>query len=238
MSDKAKPPVILLNMAVGSYMYRECEQIISSYVTRVSDSGAVPILIPSIEKEINMETLLDFADGVVLIGGKDYHPSYYGEEPHPETNLTRERPGFDIAFAQAVLRRKMPVLGICAGCQLLNIVTGGKLIQHLPDAEEHTGGTTHQATIRKDGFFSRAVGKKAGETLTVNSFHHQALDPEWIGKDLQITATAFDGSVEAVELPGKRMVLGVQFHPERMDDLAPLIFGLLQEEAAAFAKRK
>ena len=95
----------------------------------------------------------------------------------------------------------------------------------------------HWAKITADGFFARAVGKNCGETLTVNSFHHQALNKNFIGKDLQITAEAFDGTVEAVEIPGERMVLGVQFHPERMDDLAPGIFGLLIEQARNFAER-
>jgi gamma-glutamyl-gamma-aminobutyrate hydrolase PuuD len=224
-------PVILINMAVGTYMGRECEQLISSYAQRVSDAGAVPMLIPSVEKREIIETLLDMANGVLLIGGKDYPPSYYGELPHEKTGMDRLRPHFDIAFGEAVMRRELPVLGICAGCQLLNIISGGKLIQHLPNADEHTGGTFHEAQVIKDGFFARAVGKATGEKITVNSFHHQALDPVHPGKNLAVTAVAFDGSIEAVELPGERMVLGVQFHPERMDDLAPGIFGLLKEEA-------
>ena len=141
------------------------------------------------------------------------------------------RPHFDIAFGEAVMRKNIPVLGICAGCQLLNIITGGKLIQHLPNAEKHTGGMIHEAVVTKSGFFAEAIGKAPGEKLMVNSFHHQALDPEHLGNGLEIAAVAFDGTVEAVEMPGKRMVLGVQFHPERMDDLAPEIFGLLVKEA-------
>jgi gamma-glutamyl-gamma-aminobutyrate hydrolase PuuD len=236
MKNKITPPVILLNMAVDVINARENDVIISQYVQRVSDSGAVPMLIPSIEKEENIETLLDLADGVVLIGGRDYDPAEYGEEPHPMTGTNRLRPHFDIAFGKAVLKRNMPVLGICAGCQLLNIITGGKLIQHLDNAESHRQGATHSAKILSDGFFSRAVNGKAGDVLTVNSYHHQALDPEYIGRDIKITAAAFDGSVEAVEIPGERMVLGVQFHPERMDDLGPGFFSLLKEEAEKFSR--
>ena len=136
MKNKNTPPVILLNMAVDVINGKENEVIISKYVERVSESGAVPMLIPSIEKEQNIETLLDLADGVVFIGGRDYDARDFGEEPHPMAGRNRLRPHFDIAFANAVLKRKMPVLGICAGCQLLNIVTGGKLIQHLDNAEE------------------------------------------------------------------------------------------------------
>ena len=228
------PPRILLNMAVGHHMERECELIISSYVRQVSDAGAVPFLIPSLEKAVNINSLLDIADAVVLIGGRDYPAEYYGEKNHPETQRDRIRPHFDIAFAREVLRRDIPVLGICAGCQLLNIVTGGKLIQHLPNAPAHVGGTSHNATIIADGFLTEAIGKKAGESIKVNSFHHQGIDPEHLSKDLVITARAYDGTVEAVEIPGKRMVLGVQFHPERMDDLAPLIFNYLTDQAKKY----
>lgn len=232
-----KRPRILLNMVVENLRSREWEAIISTYPQRVAAAGGLPILMPSIQDADLISQYLDNADGVIFIGGPDYHPAYYGEEPHIETNLKRMRPEFDIFFGKMVMARSMPVLGICAGCQLLNIITGGKLIQHLDNAGEHRGGMKHWAKITADGFFARAVGKNCGETLTVNSFHHQALNKNFIGKDLQITAEAFDGTVEAVEIPGERMVLGVQFHPERMDDLAPGIFGLLIEQARKFAER-
>ncbi len=227
-----RPPLILINMAVGEYLERETDFLISSYAQRVSDAGGVPLLIPSIEKEEIISTLLDLADGVLLIGGKDYDPRFFGEPLHPRTNLDRKRPHFDIAFGKAVLQRDVPVLGICAGCQLINSLCGGRLIQHLDDAELHVGGTTHEASVDEEGWFSRSLGRKAGEVLTVNSFHHQAVDPAGLGQGLRITARAFDGSVEAIEGTGSRMLLGVQFHPERMDDVAPGVFGTLLAEAA------
>ena len=224
-------PRILLNMAVGELNGREIEYLNSEYAWRVSAAGAVPVLCPSIEKSELAESLLDLADGVLLIGGKDYDPRSYGEEPHPETAMTRKRPNFDLVFARAALRRDLPILGICAGCQLLNIVTGGKLVQHLGNAERHTRGITHAATVTSPGFFSRATVAEVGAQLTVNSFHHQAVDPAHLGAGIRITGIAFDGTVEAIEMPGTRMVLGVQFHPERMDDLGPGIFALLVAEA-------
>ena len=226
-----RAPRILLNMAVDVVNGREVEMLISQYSDRVVAAGAVPVLCPSIERPEIVESLLDIADGVLLIGGKDYDPKSYGEEPHPETNMTRMRPNFDLVFARAALRRDLPILGICAGCQLLNIVTGGKLIQHLGNAEKHRVGTSHAATVTAPGFFSRALGVGPGAEVTVNSYHHQAVDPEHLGTGIRITGVAFDGSVEAVEMPGERMVLGVQFHPERMDDLGPRIFSLLADEA-------
>ena len=229
-----KKPVILVNMAVDVINGRENDVVISQYVQRISDSGAVPMLIPSIEKEENIETLLDLADGVLLIGGRDYDPADYGEPAHPETMMNRMRPHFDITFGKAVLKRRMPVLGICAGCQLLNIVSGGKLIQHLDNATEHRNGVFHSAELLSDGFFSEALKLRAGAKVTVNSFHHQAVSPEAVGNGFKVTAKAFDGSIEVIEQEGQRMVLGVQFHPERMDDLGPLIFSMLKEESEKF----
>ena len=229
-----KSPVILVNMAVDIVNDRENDLVISQYVQRISDSGAVPMLIPSIEKEEIIETLLDMADGVLLIGGRDYDPADYGEDVHPQTVMNRMRPHFDIAFGKAVIKRNMPVLGICAGCQLLNIVYGGKLIQHLENADDHRCGVTHSAEFLEDSFFAEALGKTYNGTITVNSYHHQAVSPEALGAGLRVTARAFDGSIEAVEAIGDRMVLGVQFHPERMDDIGPAFFSLLKKKAQLF----
>ena len=238
MKNKLRPPVILLNMAVNTFNQKEMGFLYSIYALPVSNAGAVPFCIPAIEKEENIETLLDIADGVLLIGGQDYDPAYYGQQPHPETDLSRQRPHFDIALGEAVLRRKLPVVGICGGCQLLNIVSGGELIQHLPNADEcHRGGLFHQAQIVSDGFLTRALDKKKGNMITVNSFHHQALNRSKIGRDLTISALAFDGTVEAVESADPaRMILGLQFHPERMEDSMSGIFKLLKDEAERYRK--
>ena len=110
-------------------------------------------------------------------------------------------------------------------------MTGGKLIQHLDNAEKHTKGVFHAATVTAPGAFGRALGGGVGSRVTVNSFHHQSVDPEHLGAGICVTAVAFDGSVEAIEMPGPRMVLGVQFHPERMDELGSGFFAHLAEEA-------
>ena len=235
-NDLNRPPVILLNMAVDVVNKWESEIIFSNYVSMVSDAGAVPVCMPSIEKEQNIETLLDIADGVLLIGGKDYHPSYYGQSPHPETDLARKRPHCDIAFGEALMRRELPVLGICAGCQLLNIVNGGGLIQHLPDAEKtHRGGLFHQMEIIREGFYSKALGLQLKDRITVNSFHHQAVDPSKLGRGLQITALAYDGTVEVIEgIDPGRMIIGVQYHPERMPDKMSGLFRMLKIEAEKY----
>lgn len=233
-SDFSHPPLILMNMTVAVVNNRENDVQISQYSQRVVDAGGIPMLMPSIEDGEVFAALLDAADGCVLIGGPDYDPALYGEKPHPETAMTRLRPTCDLAFCRELLKRDLPVLGICAGCQLLNIAAGGKLVQHV---EKHRD-TTHMARVTADGFFARALDRRPGDEITVNSFHHQVVDPAHLGAGLVVSAEAYDGTVEAIEAPGSRMVLGVQFHPERMDDLAPLFFGQLVQQADLYRGRK
>ena len=225
--DFPHPPLILMNMAVAVVNDRENDVQISQYSQRVVEAGGVPMLMPSIEDGEVFAALLDAADGCVLIGGPDYDPRLYGEEAHPETSLSRLRPTCDIAFCRELLKRDLPVLGICAGCQLLNIAAGGKLVQHV----ENHRKTTHSAKVTVEGFFARALGRHPGNEIVVNSFHHQVVDPGHLGAGLVVSAEAYDGTVEAIEIPGERLVLGVQFHPERMDDFGPLFFGQLVEAA-------
>ncbi len=222
-----------MNMTVEMVKDRECEVQVSRYSERVVQAGGVPVLMPSIENGEMFSTLLDTADGCVLIGGPDYDPHLYGEEPQPETG-TRLRPTCDFVFCRELLKRDLPVLGICAGCQLLNIAAGGKLIQHV---ESHRN-TTHAAKVTAEGFFARALGKRPGDEITVNSYHHQVVDPAHLGTGMFVSAEAYDGTVEAIEMPGERMVLGVQFHPERMDDLAPKLFGQLIAEAEQYRRER
>lgn len=231
-SKMKKRPVIALNMAMSVINDREVHYLIDSYAERVWQAGGEPSCVPTLLHNGYCQCVLEKAQGVLLIGGKDYPPSFYGEEPHPKTDLTRIRPSFDMEFGQAALHTALPVLGICAGFQLLNILHGGKLFQHLPNADEaHKGGAFHKAEITQEGWMSKALSLKKGEFFTVNSFHHQAVTQEYLGQGLLISSLAFDGTVESLERPGERMVLGVQFHPERMDDLGPMLFSTLVEEA-------
>ena len=232
-NDFPHPPLILMNMTVATVNDYESDVQISRYSERVVQAGGIPLLMPSIENGGVFAALLDAADGCVLIGGPDYDPALYGEKPHPETFMARPRPTCDFTFCRELLRRDLPVLGICAGCQLLNIAAGGKLVQHV----ENHRKTTHPARVTAEGFFARALGKGPGDEVTVNSFHHQVVDPAHLGAGMVVSAEAYDGTVEAIEMPGERMVLGVQFHPERMDDLAPLFFGQLVEQADLHRRR-
>jgi len=200
-----KPPRLFLNLA---------------YVDAVAKAGGVPILLPHVEEISMIEHLLDQVDSLLLTGGKDLNPSSYGKNKHLKTDIAPvRRLQFDLALTKAALKREMPILGICMGMQMLNVAAGGSILQHI---ETQKGGIKHQqcdkayhpvheVTILQETRLARILGTKP---LGVNSTHHQAVDR--IAPGFKISATAEGGIIEAIEKKGPSLVLGVQWHPERL----------------------
>jgi putative glutamine amidotransferase len=160
---------------------------------------------------------LDHVAGLVLSGGVDVDPSLYGAAPAPETDPPdRERDDYESDLLRNALARDLPVLAICRGQQLFNVVRGGTLIQHLPDTEKHkrrTGGQpVHRVVL--EGGMAEVFGAPA---LPVNSRHHQAIDR--LGEGMIATARdPEDGVIEGFIYPAARFAMGVQWHPEDMVD--------------------
>ena len=200
-----------------------------SYVRAVETAGGRPLLVPPLPDAV--DDTLDALDGIVLSGGADIDPAAYGHDPHPETIGTRpERDRAELALLEAALARDMPVLAVCRGSQVLNVLRGGDLVQHLPEVLGHenhklTPGefADHEVTLR-DG--SR-VGTALGERAPVKSHHHQGFGT--IGDGLLESAWAEDGTVEALEDPERRFAVGVLWHPEEGEDGA--LFRALVEQA-------
>jgi putative glutamine amidotransferase len=207
------------------------------YVDAVERAGGRPVLIPPSEEGID-ETL-EALDGIVFSGGADVDPALYGATPHPETDEPQaRRDAGELALLSAALERDVPTLAVCRGFQLLNVVRGGDLVQHIPDElghEEHKqvpGVFSEHPVEVKAG---TRLGDVVGETSTVTSHHHQA--PGRVGTGLVETAWAADGTLEGVEDPSRRFALGVQWHPEAGDDDS--LFRALVDEARAYrAERK
>jgi putative glutamine amidotransferase len=195
---------------------RERFRIPSAYVNALRVVGGLPLLLPP--GEDRPEELLDSIQGLVLCGGGDMHPTLFGGDPHPEQfSVCPERDAFDLTLTRAALARRMPLLAICRGMQVLNVALGGDLHVHLPDAVgdqvlhriSEDEATTHKVRIEPDSHLARVYG--AAE-LTVTSWHHQGIAR--LGHGLRPIAWAEDGTVEALELPGRPEVLAVQWHPE------------------------
>ena len=195
-----------------------------NYTEAVARAGGIPVIFPTVADSALAAILVKQVDGIVFSGGPDLDPSYYGETFWNETvEVDTLRDVSDLLLMRAALASKKPVMAICRGEQLMNVVLGGSLYQDLPTQYDtivrHGGGTTHRIGVEKGSVLYELFGE---DSLTVNSFHHQAV--KQVAPGVKVTAHAADGIVEAYEYGNQ--VIAFQFHPEgmaRTDDawLAP-----------------
>jgi putative glutamine amidotransferase len=199
------------------------------YIEGLTLAGGIATLLPPQPvDEMIAARVLDGLDGLVVTGGKDVDPASYGHDRHPATDEPPRdaRDEFEFALVVEALRRRVPVLGICRGAQVLNVALGGTLHQHLPDVVGHTG---HQAgnavftTTRVRTVPGTRLAGLIGESSDAQCYHHQAIAE--LGRGLIVSAQDDgDGVIEAVEVDQRlhpdTWVVAVQWHPEeRLDDL-------------------
>jgi len=189
------------------------------YVGSVEEGGGLPLILAP-GKPADAPDLLDRLDALLLSGGSDIDPALYGRPPHAKLGrVIRERDEFELALCREALRRDLPILAICRGQQVLNVATGGTLLQDLPsdlgsmvehDPKGQRWQVAHEVKVRAGTQLREILGR---DIVPVNSFHHQAVDE--VGEGVVVSARAAgDDVVEAIEMPGHRFVLGVQWHPE------------------------
>jgi putative glutamine amidotransferase len=222
-------------IGITAFITGESLKVRTDYISAVSDAGALPLILPVTAQ---VSELSDIIDGLLLTGGRDIPPDYYGEALLPsdaEKLEKRERVEFEMSMLGEVLKRSKPVLAICYGMQLLNVFHGGTLVRdigEMPDKHaEHTGGT-HEADI------SDISGDAPERRHTVNSFHHQAIDR--IGSGLSVFALATDGIIEGIFKRDYNHCVGVQWHPERMrtDSFSEWLFKSLALKADEARRRR
>lgn len=208
--------------------HRPAAVLHASYVALVARAGCRPLLVPPCADDgqggaAGAAEVVAALDALVLVGGNDLHPGAYGASPHPTvTGVDPVRDRAEMALLQAALDADLPVLAVCRGLQVLNVTLGGTLVQHLPDTAGHHG---HQPAL---GEFAdvdvrtlpgSAVAAIMGPGATVRCSHHQAVDR--LGAGLVVAAWSLEQDprvIEAIELPGHRFVVGVQWHPEEAAD--------------------
>ena len=187
-----------------------------NYFDHVAAYAMLPVGIPAVGAEL-APSYVDVLDGLVLTGGPDVHPLFYGEEPqHPRVRpALRQRDEFEIEITRAAVARDIPILAVCRGAQVLNVALGGTLLQHVDPEDGYlrhgTGSPTpafHDVDVVDD-----ELKVWLGERVTVNSLHHQGL--RTLGSGLHVAGTSPDGLIEAV-LDSRGRILGVQWHPERL----------------------
>lgn len=214
-----------------------------SYVKAIETAGCVPILIPQVETLEALRRIYDMLDGILLSGGVDIHSKHYGQEPHPA--LDPSDLGMDFVETNMLpwaLEDDLPVLGICRGEQVLNVVMGGTLIQDIYTQYETAIDHRESYKRRIRDFLAHDIlidegsrlHRLAGETrVGVNTSHHQSIDK--VAPGLVATAWAPDGIIEAVESQDHRFVMAVQCHPEelwRKQSWAKRLFSTFVEAAA------
>lgn len=199
------------------------QMLADDYVHAIESAGGIPVILPLLSDEETVHSVLEKVDGLLMTGGEDIDPQYYKEMPREGLgyiNPKRDRHEFTL-LKQALYETKLPILAICRGMQMLNVVAGGNVYQDL--VREKVGSIKHNmtGTMRSHPVHSVVLKKESKlrgifltEEIHVNSFNHQAVKE--VGEAFQIAATAPDGLIEAIEYEGDRFVCAVQWHPEMM----------------------
>ncbi len=187
-----------------------------TYLRAIQLAGGMPVVLPPLAPA-DVHGLLDRLDGIVLSGGPDLDPAAYGaRERHVQLGPTEPAlDAFELALCRAADARGMPVLGVCRGAQTLNVARGGTLHQHVDGHRQlaPAHAPVHGVELALHSQVARVMGACS---VDVNSFHHQAVDA--LGTGLRVAARAPDGTVEAIEDPGRTLFLGVQWHAETLVD--------------------
>ncbi len=211
------------------------------YVEGVAAAGGVPVVLPPVGGRRTAEAVIRGLDGLLLSGGSDLDPGYYGEEPAPELGPTiPERDAFEMPLLALALRHKLPIFGICRGMQLLNVALGGTLYQDLPSqwgrgVLKHRQETpkwqpTHEVEVLGGAYLGEIMDR---DVIKVNSYHHQGIKD--LAGGLVVSARSADGVAEAVEAGdlSERWLVGVQWHAEAMRGADPRQGALFEAHVSA-----
>ena len=215
--------------AAWGVWHQAADLLPSAYAQAVEAVGGVPVLLPPVGLPSAAAAVVARLDGLVIAGGADVDPALYDAPAHERTRGWRpDRDAWELALLTAAAGAGLPVLGVCRGMQLMAVHAGGSLEQHVPDrvgSEEHSPGGDEFGAVAVTTVAGSRVAGLVGPRVTVNCHHHQAVAS---APGFAAVATAADGTLEAIEAPGERFCVAVQWHPETAADV-----GLLEGLVAA-----
>ncbi len=214
-----KKPKIGITSSISPMKYPNAYLLGENYVNSIIDAGGIPIIIPTCDIDY-IDEYADSIDGLLLPGGEDINPLLYGDEPVKEvTYMNGSKDSFEIQLVKKMFMESKPIFGICRGAQVINVAFGGTLIQDIPSQSDSKishrqssqifGEPTHTVKIKQNSLMNELLG----DTVLVNSVHHQAIDS--LADGFSSSAHALDGIVEAIEHKNK-LCYAVQWHPEAM----------------------
>lgn len=238
-SNKSKKPIIGILSNIETiekepFLGQERACLNQTYINAIVKGGGIPVMLPVIHDKESIRAQISLVDGLVLSGGYDVHPLYYGEEPHPSLRfIYPERDLYEMEALSLACQQEKPILGICRGLQLINVAFGGTLYQdlsqnssepplkHSQEAKMHVA--VHTVDITPDTILHSIFGK---DSVGTNSFHHQGI--KQLASGLIASAFARDGVIEGIEKENYPFMVAVQWHPERMVDHDPAMLHLFQ----------
>ena len=193
-----------------------------TYIRALEASGAIPLIIPNLKNIEDSKHIINKLDGIIFTGGEDVSPLLFNEEPLKETrHISYNRDKMEMELLRQAYEKKLPILGVCRGMQVINVFLGGNLYQDIPsqvkDAHGHVSTLDltegyHTINIMKDNRLFDIIGE---ERIAVNSQHHQSIKD--LGRDLKVNCKSPDGIIEGIEsIDTDRFLLALQFHPEVM----------------------
>ncbi len=212
--------LIAISATSGDWNGSDRVRLSSNYVRSIEGAGLVPLIVPPLTTPAQAVEILDACGGLLLTGGEDVDPARYGAVAHPTTGAPNVlRDATELALLAAASARRLPVLAVCRGIQLVNVAMGGTLIQDIPSqrpsAVEHDQAAARAARSHAVSIAPNSLLAAATETreMQVNSYHHQAVDR--LASGLRVVATAEDGLIEAAEVEDPAWwLIAVQWHPE------------------------
>ena len=217
-------PIIGISCSHDRNLKPDQYQLAGAYCRAVQQAGGIPVLLPAMSRL--ERPLASFCQGLLLSGGGDFDPTYFGEVPHPALGtVDHERDHWEITLIRKARVEGLPILGICRGMQAINVALGGSLYQDLPSQyptnktnglAEHSQSApgdqvTHRVKIAEDSLLYKVL---ESPEIWTNSHHHQAV--KGLAPGLKITAQSDDGVIEGIEGMDDQFLLGVQWHPERL----------------------